>query len=163
MASLDFAALVFEQDRNGRSLTLDELLLLNELYYDRRIDAETAGALIQKGTVEGRRVLERVHERGLIEARGEKRGRTYHFSQALYKRFHMEAEYIRTRGFALIQQEQMVIEYVRRNGRITRSDAAALCQISLYQASRLLTAIKKQHPEFQSRGVGRGTHYIWAE
>jgi ATP-dependent DNA helicase RecG len=100
---------------------------------------------------------------GSLKPAAKKRGRTYHFSQALDKRFHMEAEYIRTRGFTLIQQEQMVIEYVRRNGRITRSDAAALCQISLYQASRLLITIKKQHPEFQPRGVGRGTHYIWTE
>lgn len=160
-ASLDFAALVFEQDRNGRSLTLDELLVLNELYYDRRIDTETVGALIQKGTAEGRRVLERLHERGLVEARGEKRGRTYHFSPALYKRFHMEAEYIRTRGFAPIQQEQMVLEYVKHKGRITRSDAAELCQISLHQASRLLRALKERHPAFRSYGTGRGTYYIW--
>ena len=119
------------------------------------------GALIQKGTAEGRRVLERLHERGLVEARGEKRGRTYHFSPALYKRFHMEAEYIRTRGFAPIQQEQMVLEYVKHKGRITRSDAAELCQISLHQASRLLRALKERHPAFRSHGTGRGTYYIW--
>ena len=122
-SSLDFAAFIFEEERNGKVFSLDDLLVINELYYDRRIDALSAGKLIQKGTAEGRRVLEHLHELGLVEARGERSGRVYHLPASLYKRFRMKAEYMRAKGFEPLQQEQMVIEYVKEHGRIRR----ALC------------------------------------
>ena len=82
-SSLDFAAFIFGEERNGKVFSLDDLLVINELYYDRRIDALSAGKLIQKGTAEGRRVLEHLHELGLVEARGERSGRVVSPAQAL--------------------------------------------------------------------------------
>ncbi|MCX6689383.1 MAG: hypothetical protein NTZ39_06820 [Methanoregula sp.] len=105
-------------ERNGKVFPLDDLLVINELYYDRRIDAPSAGKIIQKGTAEGRRVLEHLHELGLVEERGERSGRVYHLPALLYKRFRMKAEYMRAKGFEPLQQEQMVIEYVKEHGRI---------------------------------------------
>lgn len=162
-SSLDFAAFVFEQERNGKVFSLDDLLIVNALYYNRRIDATTAGQLIQKGTVEGRRVLEHLHELGLAEGRGEKTGRVYHLPASLYKRFHMEAEYVRAKGFEPLQQEQMVIEYVKRLGRIRRSEVASLCRISDDQAKRLLKSLSEKYTEFKMRGTRRGAHYVWEE
>ena len=115
-SSLDFAAFIFEEERNGKVFSLDDLLVMNELYYDRRIDAPTAGKLIQKGTPEARRVLEHLHELGLVEGRGERGGRVYHLPASLYKRFHMKAEYVRAKGFEPLQQEQMIIDYVKEHG-----------------------------------------------
>jgi hypothetical protein len=68
------AAFVYEQDKAGMPLTLDELLTLNHVYFERRIDSEIAGKLIQKGSSAGHALLERLVERNLIEAKGEKRG-----------------------------------------------------------------------------------------
>jgi ATP-dependent DNA helicase RecG len=160
-SSLDFAAFIFEQERNGKIFSLDDLLIMNEVYYDRRIDAPTAGKLIQKGTAEGRRVLEHLHELGLVEGRGERGGRVYHLPASLYKRFHMKAEYVRAKGFEPLQQEQMVIEYVRKHGTIRRAEVADLCKISDDQAKRLLKSISEKHEEFKMVGVRRGAHYIW--
>lgn len=162
-SSLDYAAFVFEQDRNGKSLSLDELLIMNALFFDRRITARAAAGLIQKGQTAARRVLERLHERGLVEGRGGGRGRVYHLSTSVYRRFHMEAEYVRAKGFEPLQQEQMVIEYVREHGSIRRSEAADLCRISGPQATRLLRRIARKYPEFQQIGVRRGTRYVWSE
>lgn len=162
-SSLDFAAFVFEQERNGKVFSLDDLLIMNALYYDRRIDATTAGKLIQKGTVEGRRILEHLHELGLAEGRGEKAGRVYHLPASLYKRFHMEAEYVRAKGFEPLQQEQMVIDYVKKHGRIRRSEVASLCRTSDDQAKRLLKSLSEKYTEFKMRGTRRGAHYVWEE
>ena len=162
-SSLDFAAFIFEQERNGKVFSLDDLLIMNELYYDRRIDAPTAGSLIQKGTAEGRRVLEHLHELGLVEGRGERAGRVYHLPASLYKRFHMKAEYVRAKGFEPLQQEQMVIEYVRKHGTIRRGEVADLCKISDDQAKRLLKSITEKHDEFMMEGTRRGAHYVWRE
>jgi len=160
-ASLQFAAFVFEQDKQGHPLTLDDLLVLNTLFFERQIDSEIAARLIQKETANARATFERLHERGLIERRGNKRGTAYHLSAALYQRFHMKAEYIRAKGFEPLQQEQMVLDYARKHGRITRSEAAGLCQLGSYQASRLLRRVSERNKEFQMVGTKKGAYYIW--
>lgn len=162
-ASLQFAAFVFEQSKQGNPLTLDDLLVLNALFFERRMDSETAAKLVQKDTANAQATLERLHERGLIERRGNKRGASYHLSAALYQRFQMKAEYIRAKGFEPMQQEQMVLDYVRKHGRITRSEVAELCQLGGYQASRLLRRISGKYKELQMVGSKKGTHYIWKE
>ena len=157
--SLQFAAFVYEQDKNKTSLTLDELLILNALFFERRIDTERAGRLIQKGASEARAVLERLHERGMIEARGEKRGRIYHMASSLYQRLGEIPAYVRSRGFDRIQQRQMILTGVKAQGKITRKKAAELCQISEDQASRLLRKMCNKH-ELELLGKGRGAHYV---
>lgn len=109
-ASLRFAAFVYEQDKAGRPLTLDELMVLNHLFFERRIDSESVGMVIQKGTSEGHAVLERLVERGLVGAKGERRGRVYHLAAALYAKIGNPSGYVRTRGFEPIQQEQMILQ-----------------------------------------------------
>ena len=156
--SAKFAAFVAEQERNDRSLTLDDLLILDHLRRERRIDAPTAGALIQKGHNAGRAALERLTENGLIEARGEKRGRVYHLSAAVYEQLELKGAYVRTKGFDRIRQEAMVLEYVRAHGRIARRDAAELCNVSEDQASRLLRRLADKG-KLALHGQGRAAHY----
>ncbi len=55
-------------------------MILNYLDRERRIDLPTAVRLTQRGDAETRATLEEVVEAGLVEARGEKKGRTYHLS-----------------------------------------------------------------------------------
>lgn len=62
------------------------------------------------------------------------------------------------RGFEPLQQEQMILQYVRAHGRITRREAAELCQISPFQASRLLQKLVKQE-KLAAHGTGKGTWY----
>jgi len=75
----------------------------------------------------------------------------------------MEAEYVRAKGFEPLQQEQMVLEYVREHGSIRRSETADLCRISGSQATRLLRRIAEKYPEFKQIGERRGAHYVWRE
>lgn len=58
-----------------------------------------------------------------------------------YRRLGVPSAYVRRRGFEPIQQEQMILQYVRAHGRITRREAAELCRISPDQAYRLLTRL----------------------
>jgi len=158
-ASLEFAAFVLEQEKQGSPLTLDELLVLNTLFFERRIDTERTGRLIQKSPSDGRSVLERLHEKGMIEARGEKRGRVYHLAADLYRRFAGMPAYVRSRGFDRIQQEQMILNAVAAEGRITRKKTAELCRITEPQAYRLLSNLASKN-ELQFDGKGRGAHYV---
>lgn len=137
-ASLDFVRVVVEEAKAGRELRLDELLLLNALWQERALTTDEAARLIQKPEAEARAVLNRLVEGGLVEARGEKRGRAWHLSAATYRRLGDRAAYVRQRGFEPLQQEQMVLQYVEKHGRITRREAAELCRLSPDQAYRLL-------------------------
>ena len=137
-ANLDFCKWVVEQERAGRALSLDSLIILNELQYERRIDITRAMELTQKTEGDVRSTLERLVEYGIVEAKGEKRGRIYHLSANVYKSFGEGARYIRTQGFEPIQQQEMVIQYVKTHGRIKRGEAAELCKITSRQATHLL-------------------------
>ncbi|MBX3086503.1 MAG: putative DNA binding domain-containing protein [Anaerolineae bacterium] len=163
-ASLQFAAFVHEQEKeNQRLFTVDELIVLNTVFKERRIDSELAGQLIQKGTARGRAILEQLHEAGLIEARGEKRARIYHLSKRIYERFGQETGYTRAKGLTASQREQIVIDYVRSTGRITRSEVIELCQLTAVQARYLLKQLTGKYPQLRMQGSGRGVYYAWAE
>lgn len=157
-ANLEFVRLVMEENRAGRLVGLDELLILNALWRERSLTTPQAAMLLQKPEPDARAVLERLVESGLVEARGERKGRTYHLSAATYKRLGLPSAYVRRRGFEPLQQEQMILQYVRAHGRITRREAAELCQISPFQASRLLQKLVKQE-KLAAHGTGKGTWY----
>ncbi|WP_324670315.1 ATP-binding protein [Geochorda subterranea] len=157
-ANLAFVRLVIEEDRAGRPLGLDELLILNELWLERRITTSEAVRLTQKSQTEVRAVLERLVESGLIEARGEGRGRSYHLSAKTYRRLGEAAAYVRQRGFEPIQQEQMVLQFVRSHGRVTRGQVMELCRIGPSQATRLLRKMTESG-RLVRHGTGKGAWY----
>jgi ATP-dependent DNA helicase RecG len=103
-------------------------------------------------------VLERLVEAGLVEGRGERKARTYHLSAATYRRLGISSAYVRQRSFEPLQQEQMVLQYVQKYGRITRREAAQLCQISSPQARNLLTKLV-QKGLLARQGQRRGIFY----
>ena len=64
-------------------------------------------------------------ERGLLEARGEGKARTYHLAASVYRRLGEATGYVRTKGFDDIQQEQMVMTFVDRHSEISRGAVPA--------------------------------------
>jgi ATP-dependent DNA helicase RecG len=156
--SLEFVKLVVEENRADRLLVLDEVLLLNALWQERTLHTNRAAQLIQKPESEARSVLQRLVEAGLVEARGERKARAYHLSSATYRRLGQKAEYVRQRGFEPLQQEQMILQFVEKHGRITRKEVAELCQIGPYQASRLLTRLVRRQ-KLQKHGIHKNTWY----
>lgn len=160
-ANLAFARLVAEESQADRPLLLDDLLLLNHLWLDRRLTTEEAARLIQKPEAEAHSRLQRLVETGLVEARGEGKGRAWHLSAATYRRLGERAAYIRQRGFEPLQQEQMVLQYVEKHGRITRREVAELCQLSSDQAKRVLGRLVRSG-KLRVHGTRRGAFYVTA-
>ncbi len=157
-ANLHFVRLVVEENRAGRSLGVDELLILNRLWQERQLTTSDTARLIQKPESEARAVLERLVETGLIEARGTTRARMYHLAAATYRRMGKKEAYVRLRRFERPQMEQMILNYVRSYGRITRREAAALCQLKGHQALYILQQMARAG-KLQRVGRGRGAHY----
>ncbi|MCR4414307.1 MAG: hypothetical protein NUV77_17960 [Thermoguttaceae bacterium] len=114
-ANLAFVRLLAEESRSGRDLALDDLLMLNALWQDRRRSTAEAARLTQKPETDARAVLNRLVEIGLVESRGERKGRTWHLSATTYRRLGKPAAYVRQRGFEPLRQEQMVLQYVGKH------------------------------------------------
>ena len=105
-------------------------------------------------------------ETGLMEARGERRGRLYHLSAAMYRGMGKPAAYVRAHGLETAQMEQLILQYAQAHERITRREAADLCQVQEHQASYLLRRLRGRG-KLELVGTGRGAHYRmpqgWAE
>ena len=158
-ANLNFVRLAMEENQAGRILGLDELLILNSLWSERILRTVEAAKLTQKSKVETGTVFARLVESGLVESRGERKGRSYHLSASVYRRFGKEADYVRASGFEPLRQEQMVLQYISKHGSISRAEAADLCNISKSQAYRLLRKLRDEEPLAKTKDRGRGVRY----
>jgi ATP-dependent DNA helicase RecG len=153
--------IITEEKRLNHTLPVDSLIALSLLRQERRVDTVRLGRELQRDEDAARNVLERLVEAGLVEAHGVKKGRTYTLGPKVYRSLGQAADYVRQAGFDTIQQEQMVLRYIRTHGRITRKEAATLCQVSPYQAGRLLRKLL-QEKKLARTGQGRNVSYALA-
>ena len=169
-ANLALARFIMERDTEGapqgrspsgtpvNRVSVDEMLIVNAVDRERRLELARAAELIQRSESATRSVLERLVESGVLEARSERRERVYHFSAATYRALGRAAEHIRLTGIEPIQREQMILQFVDAHGRITRSQAADLCQIGGREARAALEKLVNRG-ELVVRGEKRGAYY----
>ncbi len=158
-ADKELAGFIAEARGAGQEFSLEDLLTLHEIRLERRITTSRAAELFQVDQHEARTTLNRLADRGLVEARGDGKGRSYHLAAALYSRLGESAQYVRARGFDDIQQEQMVLTFVDRHSSITRREAAELCQIDPERASRLLRRLRDEG-KLDMLGEKRSSRYV---
>jgi len=139
-------------------MPIDSLIILGRLREERRLTTTDLAPSVQKPEASVRATLEKLVEAGFLEPHGTGRGRTYTLSAGLYRHAGKRSEYIRQAGFAPIQQEQMMLNYIDKHGSIKRADAADLCRISPFQATRLLKRLEK-NDLILPVGQGKGTRY----
>lgn len=158
-ADLGILQIVIEEETRLRHLLpIDSMIALALLRHERRLDTSRLGREIQRDETAARKVLERLVEAGLVEAHGVRKGRTYTLSPKVYKALGQPADSVRQAGFDPIQQEQMVLQLVRTQGRIARKDVASLCRITEDQASYLLRKLAEEG-KLVLVGRGRGAYY----
>lgn len=158
-ADIAFLEMVISLEERRGPLHLDFLLILSRLREERRAGVEELSRMIQKGEAETRACVERLLEEGLVEAHGSGRVRDYTLSAKLYRRSGQKAAYVRQAGFDPIQQEQMVLKYIRQHGSIKRADVMDLCRISVDQAAKLLTKLKTDN-KITQQGKNKGAIYV---
>ena len=141
-ADRELAAFVAHAERRNEPISLPTLQVLHEIRMERRLTAAEAAELLQVPAAQARSQLNALVERGYLEARGGGKGRTYHLAGSLYRSLGGGAAYVRTRGFDAIQQEQMIVTFVREHGGIVRSQVADLCQLTPQQAAERLKQMR---------------------
>jgi ATP-dependent DNA helicase RecG len=141
---MDFLEIVLrEEERTGRAMPLDSLIVLSRLRTERRLAITDLVPSLQKTEHEARKTIEKLAEAGLVEAHGSGRGRTYTLSAKIYRKQGQKADYVRQAGFDHIQQEQMVLTYIDKHGSIKRAEVMELCRITKDQAYKILNRLKK--------------------
>ncbi|NOY25731.1 MAG: ATPase, partial [Oligoflexia bacterium] len=127
-----------EEGRRGGPLPIDSLVALAALREHRRLGRAELAEIIHKSDKAALATLEGLVEAGLVEAHGTGRGRSYTLTAQVYAQQGRKAAYTRQAGFDRLQQEQMVLGFVRQHGEIRRADVMELCHLKGDQATRLL-------------------------
>lgn len=151
----------FEND-NQRVLSLDELRVIHEVKASASVGlAELSSALsLPAPTI--RRITTSLVEAGIVESRGTGRSRRLHLTARFYDLAHDRNAYIRVKGADPLQQERMILDYVTAYGSITRSQAAALCQVTPPQARIILKRLVDRGA-LRLTGERRGARYLLKE
>jgi ATP-dependent DNA helicase RecG len=154
-----FLKMVVEQEDHLGEMPIDSLIILSRLREGRRLSTADFLSSVQKPEPQVRATLERLAEAGLVEPHGSGRGRSYTLSAKLYCQTGKRADYIRQAGFSDIQEEQMVLRFIDKNGAIKRADVMELCHLSKDQAAKLLKRLSKED-QIEMRGHRRGAYYV---
>jgi ATP-dependent DNA helicase RecG len=133
---------VEHDERAGRKFDLVDLQIVRALKEDPRLSATDIADILQRPLVWTKARLAIHLEEGLIEMRGDGRGRKYTLSAATYRRLSSAAGYVRVRAFDEPQQRQMIMNYVAANGSISRSEAADLTGTAPDAARRMLLRMR---------------------
>lgn len=149
---------VGQESERGAELPIDSLIVLAALREHKRLDVQEMVLHIQRDLLRTRRTLEQLVEAGLVQAHGAARSRTYTLSAAVYRAQGEPAAYTRQTAFSDLQNQQMVLGYVRDHERIRRAEVMDLCRLDSRQATQLLQRLVRDERLVQ-HGVRRGTYY----
>ena len=144
-----------EQNRIGRSLPVNTLLVLNLLKDIPKAAVSQIAAFVKLPEMMIRSILEKATEAGLVEAYGSGRGRYYILSHQLYKKQNKKAGYVRQMDIDEARYLELIINMAQRNQYISRADVVQLLHVPEPKAYRLL---KKLVVERKLQAINKG-HY----
>lgn len=154
---------------------VDLVLIVEELFKKTFIDAESAAPLLQRPVVETHRVLERCAQStlgssvrtGVIETSSPvivEIDRTAVISEPAYRLSDAARLLLGSRSKSVKTVEsrrELALKWVRHRGRISSSELAELCGVSLPTAGKTLSELNEDGLLVPSRETkGRGFHYL---
>lgn len=154
-----FAVFVAREERQGRGLELDDLLILRALTRVASLDRWSAAPVLQLAEEEAAARLALLRERGYLVVRGRGRSATYSLRRDLAEELRgrlavqaevsLDEEHVRLR----------VLQLVRERGRLSNAEIRRMSGFSRTQVYRL---IKRLEAEGSVRivGKGRGAHVV---
>lgn len=146
------------ENNNQRPLTLDELRVVHEVKSAGSAASVEVAEVLRITPVSTRSILARLVELGILEARGVGRSRKFHLTARFYDLAHDRNAYVRIKGVDPLQQERMILDYVKAYGSITRSQAAQLCQTTPPQGRAILKRLV-DNDRLELVGERRGARY----
>lgn len=148
-----------EENRLGRSLPINSLLILSALQSQRRLSIQELSKITNISEARIKTNVEKLVESDLVEAVGNNRSRTYILSSKVYKEQGNIVGYVRQKGIDIVKSEAWIMELAQKqNGRITRENVVELLNVTPSQAYRLLKKIAEKG-KLHLVGSGRNAYY----
>lgn len=128
-----------EENRLGRSLPINSLLILSALQSQRRLTIAEIAEVTNIGEIRAKAVVEKLVEAGLVDASGNNKARFYILSSKVYKEQDNIVGYVRKTGIDAVKYEAWIMELIQKQGgKITRDNVVELLNVTPPQAYRLL-------------------------
>lgn len=147
-----------EQNRLGRPLPLNTLLVLNALKDMPRSDVKQLSEALRLSEAIVRSVLDKTIEQGLVDAYGAGRGRNYMLSHAIYGDKSKTAGYVRQRDIDESRFEELILNLARANEFVSRADIVSLLHVKPSKAYSLLKTLADRG-ELEPINKGRYAKY----
>ena len=145
-ADLAFAKIVSdEQNRQGKSLSIYNLMILSVLNSERRITIDRIVEVINLSENKIRTAIELMIEQGLIEASGRGKNRTFILGAKIYKENKEAIQYVRQSDIDSIRYPEMIIKLANtQNGIVTKQNVAELLKVTPNQAYSYIKKLQKE-------------------
>ena len=148
-----------EENRLGRSLPINSLLILSALQSQRRLTIAEIAEVTNIGEIRAKAVVEKLVEAGLVDASGHNKARFYILSSKVYKEKDNIVGYVRQTGIDAVKYEAWIMELVQKQGgKITRDNVVELLNVTPPQAYRLLKKMSDKG-RIKLVGSGRSAYY----
>lgn len=157
---LAFARMIVnEENRLGRMLPINSLLILSVLKTQRRASLHELADAVHISEARTKANVEKLLESGLVEASGNGKGRTYILSSKVYKEQDNSVGYVRQTGSDKLKYHELVLKLAREQGYVTRDNVRELLNLSSSQAYRILKELSDKK-ELVLVGKGRSARYM---
>lgn len=147
-----------EQQRSGRLLSLNSLLVLDRLKTERRCSYDFLVSSLDIGSQQLETVLGQLVETGLIERISSTGHGTYILGKNVYRNTGKEAEYVRQTDIDRLRYQELIVKLMQTQSTVTVKDIMNLLHIdhnqAYYQLSKLVKAGKAT-----KKGEGRSNLY----
>ncbi len=148
-----------EREKTGQPLPINSMLILSLLRTEYNLSSNEISNLTNISAARLRPVLHTLLEHGLIETKGQGKSQSYILSARLYKGSKNTSTYIRQAGIDAVRQPELILNYIKAQGSISRSETVELLHIAPSAAYRLLTKMLSEK-SIQRKGKGRSACYI---
>lgn len=144
-----------EQNRLGRPLSLNSLLVLNTLKDLPKSSVEQISEAIHVSETAVKGILDTSIEAGIVEAYGNGKSRTYILSSKVYKTQTAKIGYVRQVDIDETRYLELIINLAKSTDYLSRADVVQLLHVS---PSKAYTLLKKLVAQGQLEPINKG-HY----
>lgn len=158
---IPFIKMIYDAgNRNGRSLSINSLLILSLIKFEHKADLHRIMEKINLSESRAKSNIFKLIEEGLIEETGGIKNRSYILSKKIYKENDNYIGYVRQTGIDSIRNEEMILKLAEKNEvGISREEVAELLMVPKDKAYRILKKMTEEN-KLKSIGRSRGTRYI---
>lgn len=158
----DFVRFVYEANRAGENLSLDDLIVLRGIVRRGMLDRWAAAELLQLPEREAAERLVSLRRRGYLAAQGRGKATAYHFAGRLA---HLVSAPDIESDRLWLDNEQMrrrVLNALEEHGRLGNAELRRITGYSRFRVHQLMTELRRSGL-VDLRGRGRAAHYVLSD